>query len=68
NKRDNFKQLENLATEDLEIHGWKPDYVSVRNRHTLNLPNPDDKELVVLAAVWLGNTRLIDNLEITLGK
>lgn len=66
NKQDNFKQLENLATEDLQLHGWKPDYVSVRNRHTLNLPNPDDKELVVLAAVWLGNTRLIDNLEISL--
>jgi pantoate--beta-alanine ligase len=68
NRNDNFKQLENLATEDLALHGWKPDYVSVRNRHTLNLPNPDDKELVVLAAVWLGNTRLIDNLEISLGK
>jgi pantoate--beta-alanine ligase len=66
NKQDNFKQLENLAMEDLQLHGWKPDYVSVRNRHTLNLPNPDDKELVVLAAVWLGNTRLIDNLEISL--
>jgi pantoate--beta-alanine ligase len=68
NHNDNFKQLENLATEDLQLHGWRPDYVSVRNRHTLNLPNPDDKELVVLAAVWLGNTRLIDNLEITLEK
>jgi pantoate--beta-alanine ligase len=68
NKNDNFKRLENLATEDLELNGWRPDYVSVRNRHTLNLPNPDDKELVVLAAVWLGNTRLIDNLEISLGK
>jgi pantoate--beta-alanine ligase len=68
NRHDNFKRLENLATEDLELHGWRPDYVSVRNRHTLNLPNPDDKELVVLAAVWLGNTRLIDNLEISLGK
>jgi pantoate--beta-alanine ligase len=68
NHNDNFKQLENLATEDLALHGWKPDYVSVRNRHTLNLPKPDDKELVVLAAVWLGNTRLIDNLEISLAK
>jgi pantoate--beta-alanine ligase len=67
NANNNFKRLENLATEDLALHGWRPDYVSVRNRHTLNLPNPDDKELVVLAAVWLGNTRLIDNLEITLG-
>lgn len=66
NHNDNFKQLENLAMEDLALHGWRPDYVSVRNRHTLNLPNLDDKELVVLAAVWLGNTRLIDNLEISL--
>ncbi len=66
NHNANFKQLENLATEDFALHGWRPDYVSVRNRHTLNLPIPDDQELVVVAAVWLGNTRLIDNLEINL--
>jgi pantoate--beta-alanine ligase len=41
------------------------DYVAVRNRATLAPPGPHDKELVVVAAAWLGKTRLIDNLEIT---
>ncbi len=63
-KNHNFKQLENIATEELDLHGWKVDYISVRNRHTLKLPLEDDKELVVLAASWLGKTRLIDNNEI----
>ena len=31
------------------------------------MPNPHDRELVVLAAAWLGKTRLIDNLEIDAG-
>jgi pantoate--beta-alanine ligase len=38
--------------------------VAVRNRATLAPPGPHDKELVVLAAAWLGKTRLIDNLEV----
>jgi pantoate--beta-alanine ligase len=49
---------------DLERAGWKVDYVEVRNRATLAPPAADDGELVVLAAAWLGRTRLIDNVEI----
>jgi pantoate--beta-alanine ligase len=52
------------AADDLKRHGWRVDYVALRERRRLALPNPVDRELVVLAAAWLGNTRLIDNLEI----
>lgn len=52
----------------LAERGWKPDYVSVRKRIDLQAPLAADLErgepLVVLAAAKLGNTRLIDNLEI----
>jgi len=52
----------------LAERGWKPDYVSVRKRGDLQAPDAAALErgepLVVLAAAKLGNTRLIDNLEI----
>ena len=56
--------LERAATEDLVAHGWRVDYVAIRNRSQLLAPDPAERELVVLAAAWLGKTRLIDNLEI----
>ena len=59
-----FDALEKVAVADLTAHGWRPDYVALRNRVGLAPPGPDDRELVVLAAAWLGKTRLIDNLEI----
>jgi pantoate--beta-alanine ligase len=51
------------ALETLSLAGWKPDYVEVRRRSDLTPPQPEDRELVVLAAARLGQTRLIDNLE-----
>jgi pantoate--beta-alanine ligase len=53
-----------MARADLETAGWKVDYVELRNRATLAPPAAHDTELVVLAAAWLGKTRLIDNLEL----
>jgi pantoate--beta-alanine ligase len=58
-----FAALEKAAVDDLAAHGWKPDYVAVRNRGDLLAPKPGDP-LVVLGAAYLGRTRLIDNLEI----
>ena len=58
--------LEAQALQALARRGWKPDYLTVRRRADLMSP-PDaltDVPLVVLGAAKLGNTRLIDNLEI----
>jgi pantoate--beta-alanine ligase len=52
------------AMRTLAASGWVPDYVEVRERRTLGLPSPEDRDLVVLAAARLGATRLIDNLEV----
>jgi pantoate--beta-alanine ligase len=57
-----FARMERAAVEELAKNGWKPDYVAVRNRADLLAPKEGDP-LVVLAAAWLGRTRLIDNLE-----
>lgn len=58
--------LEAQALQALARRGWKPDYLTVRRRSDLRPPNGPlaDKPLVVLGAAKLGNTRLIDNLEI----
>lgn len=60
--------LEGLARrteDDLRAAGFRPDYVSIRRAADLDLPGPEDRELVILAAAHLGEARLIDNLEVT---
>ncbi|PLQ01502.1 pantoate--beta-alanine ligase [Cupriavidus pauculus] len=56
------------ALARLQARGWKPDYVSIRKRDNLQAPTREEfaagEPLVVLTAAKLGNTRLIDNLEI----
>lgn len=51
------------ALRELAAAGWNPDYVEVRRRADLAVPQLGDNSLVVLAAARLGATRLIDNLE-----
>ncbi|VVE15445.1 pantothenate synthetase [Pandoraea horticolens] len=62
-----YAALEAAAMQTLTGRGWKPDYVSIRQRANLRMPAPGAapaESLVVLAAAKLGATRLIDNLEI----
>ncbi len=58
-----FLRLETEAMAELAAHGWLPDYIAIRQRSDLQAPQ-GDAPLVVLGAAKLGNTRLIDNLEI----
>jgi pantoate--beta-alanine ligase len=55
--------IEREACDSLVARGWRPDYVSIRSRIELAIPSPGDR-LVILGAARLGDTRLIDNLEI----
>ena len=64
-KRD-FRRIELQAMATLAAKGWRPDYVSVRRQADLQPPGNGDRQLVVLAAAFLGRTRLIDNVEVTL--
>ncbi|WP_043903064.1 pantoate--beta-alanine ligase [Kingella kingae] len=61
-----YSELENAAKDVLISHGWQVDYVEIRSASSLHIARLGDKKLVVLAAVRLGSTRLIDNLEIEL--
>lgn len=57
-----LRALEREAVEALTAAGFRPDYVTICAEDTL-LPAADDsKPLIMLAAAWLGTTRLIDNL------
>ncbi|MGH8672668.1 MAG: pantoate--beta-alanine ligase [Burkholderiales bacterium] len=62
-----FEALESSARAELESGGWRVDYVSIRNADTLQSALPGDTRFVVLGAARLGETRLIDNLEICVG-
>jgi pantoate--beta-alanine ligase len=57
-----YQQLEADAIAYLEDKGFKTEYLSIRNAS--NLGEPTEEELVILAAVWLGKARLIDNIQI----
>jgi len=60
-------EAEREAMATLQARGWKPDYLSVRRRIDLAVPQAADLAapgtLVTLGAARLGTTRLIDNFE-----
>lgn len=58
--------IENDASVTLSAMGFEPDYVSVRRQSDLAKSGDEDKMLVILAAAWLGEARLIDNIEVNL--
>ena len=60
---------EGLADQGMNIlreSGFSPDYVTIRRAEDLQPPQAADSRLIILAAAWLGKTRLIDNLVVTL--
>ncbi|KDN11900.1 pantoate--beta-alanine ligase [Snodgrassella communis] len=59
-----FAALENDAVMYLQQHGWQVDYIEVRQAQTLTKAQISDNHLVIVAAAVLGNTRLIDNIEV----
>ncbi len=48
--------------QTLQAAGLRPDYLEIRNATDLQPATADTFELVILAAAFLGKTRLIDNL------
>ena len=52
------------ATRTLMALGFKVDYVTARNAQSLSIPQNRDEPLRLIAAAWLGKTRLIDNIPV----
>ncbi len=67
--RTDYANLEASARSELARHGWKVDYIAVRNGIGLRIPHPEGFDhpnvLIVLGAATLGSTRLIDNVDVT---
>ncbi|QEY59363.1 pantoate--beta-alanine ligase [Pseudomonas sp. C27(2019)] len=49
-------------TADLQSAGFRLDYVELRDANSLEAADAESAQLVLLAAAYLGTTRLIDNL------
>jgi len=62
----NYALLEARAHIELLESGMRPDYFSVRAAKTLEPAAVTDRELAILAAAYLGKTRLIDNVTIAI--
>ena len=67
--RTDYANLEAAGRSELARHGWKVDYIAVRNGIGLRIPHPEGYDhpnvLIVLGAATLGTTRLIDNVDVT---
>ena len=61
-----FAVLEQQAISTLTTAGFTPDYIKICNTYDLHPATSTEKEFAVLAAAWLGKTRLIDNIEVIL--
>ena len=64
---EDWAKIEMRAQQALQDRGWVVDYLTVRQRHDLLPPQAAQQVLgrcVVLAAARMGNTRLLDNLEV----
>ena len=63
-----YANLEAAGRMELAQRGWKVDYVAIRHGLALRIPHPEGFDhpnlLIVLAAATLGNTRLIDNVDV----
>jgi len=61
-----FAIIEKNAIDSLNQAGFETDYFSVCNADTLKPATNENRKLVVLVATRLGDTRLLDNIEIDL--
>jgi len=64
--RRDFASVIEEARVILTEAGFRPDYLDLRDALTLQPANSETQDMVVLAAAFLGATRLIDNLRFSL--
>ena len=58
----NYRELEENAIRFLNNTGFYVEYFSIRDLQYLQIPSNNCKKFIILTAVKLGKTRLIDNL------
>jgi len=66
NGNKDFKGLQQSVAEKLNASGFIADYIEVREAKNLQTASINDFNLVLLGSVWLGKTRLLDNIAFSL--
>ena len=61
-----YAALEETGKSRLKEAGFDVDYVAIRRAENMQVPDRDCDEIVVLAAAMMGETRLIDNVVVTI--
>ena len=60
-----YQAIKLYAVKELSAQGFKVDYFEICNRETLEDADGSDKNLLIACAAWMGQPRLLDNLELT---
>jgi pantoate--beta-alanine ligase len=63
-----FAKLTNKGKTVLRKAGFRPDYLEICEATSLHNASADNQNLIILAAAFLGKTRLIDNLALNLAS
>lgn len=61
-----YAGLIQAARKTLDDLGFRTDYIEIVNADSLEPASPEDTRLVIATAAWLGKTRLIDNVSLTI--
>lgn len=61
-----FQQLEAAAKKELQQAALKPDYFQICDAESLQAASADTRHLAILGAVFVGKSRLIDNIRLQL--
>jgi len=61
-----FSSIRQEAISSLTEYGFKLDYFNIASVTTLLPAKDDDHDIVILAAAFMGSTRLIDNIRVSL--
>lgn len=61
-----YQALENNMSQLLQSSGFEVDYLTIREQSLLKVATEQDQNLIILIAAKIGNTRLLDNLEVNL--
>jgi len=64
NGNHDYRSLEQHTKQQLNTAGFTTDYINIADQTDLSLATSAEQAKVILAAAWLGTTRLIDNIEI----
>ncbi|CAM3771513.1 pantoate--beta-alanine ligase [Rheinheimera salexigens] len=60
----NYRALEQAAKQQLSELGLTADYINISQTSSLALATAETDKKVILAAIFVGSTRLIDNIEV----